>query len=172
MATKLRLTEQIELRIDDDTARGLAQQLRDAGLWPADEAAGPNPGREVFPDDHPIWRRHSGGSGHSAQPEWHADDLDAAEAFYAAVHGKARTFLDLLIERQGQRLSTDDIRRLAPDVFDNDHAIAGSVKGLSKPTQASGRRYPFYWWQERPTRYGMKPGVAALFEAARRRVGG
>lgn len=63
------------------------------------------------------------------------------------------------------------IRRLAPDVFDSDYAIAGSIKGLAKATTASGRRYPFYWWKTRPTSYAMKPGVAAVFAAARDRVG-
>ena len=77
----------------------------------------------------------------------------------------------LLIDQPGRRLSTVKIRRLAPDVFDSDYAIAGSIKGLAKATAASGRRYPFYWWKERPTSYAMKPGVAAVFAAARDRVG-
>jgi len=140
-----------------------------AGFFPSGAERRTAP--EQFGDDHQIWSSHSGGSGHYANPEWEREDFDPAEAYYAQVRGKAKVFLDLLIDHPGQRLSTDQIRRLAPDVFDNDYAIAGSIKGLAKPTFSSGRRYPFYWWKARPTSYAMKPGVAALFAAARDRVG-
>lgn len=174
MAMTLRISDQVEVRVDDDTARSLARQLHAAGFTA--DLTGPTgtgaSGPEFFDDHHAIWSRHTGGSGHYGKPEWQPDDDETAEAYYAAVHGKARTFLDLLIDRPGQRLSTDDIRRLAPGVFGNDHSIAGSVKGLSRSQRASTRRYPFYWWQEHPTRYAMKPGVAAVFERARRRIGG
>lgn len=171
MALTLTLADSITVRVDDDTAAALAAQLHAAGFAGPTDASGTGAAREVFADDHPIWTRHTGGTGHSADPEWSSSDLDAAEAYYAAVRGKARAFLDLLIDRPGERLATDDLRRLAPGVFGNDHSIAGSVKGLSNPQKASGRRYPFYWWQERPTRYAMKPAVAELFAQARARVG-
>lgn len=172
MALTLRLSDSLTLRVDDDTAAALATQLGAAGFGLDTETSATGVGDEAFSDDHVIWSRHTGGSGHFAEPEWTAADGQEAESFYAAVQGKARVFFDLLIDRPGQRLSTDDIRRLAPGVFGNDHSIAGSVNGLSKAKDASGRRYPFYWWQERPTRYAMKPSVAELFANARSLLGG
>ena len=44
---------------------------------------------------------------------------------------------------------------------------AATENGLYRSHQASGRRYPFYWWEGRPTRYAMKPSVAVLFRQAR-----
>jgi len=171
MAITLTLTPTMTIRVDDETAAALASQLDASGFHAHLDLTSTSPDREKFGEDHVIWGRHTGGSGHYAQPEWRLGDDEVAEAYYAAVHGKAKVFFDLLIERPGQRLSTDDIRRLAPGVFGNDHAIAGSVKGLSKPQRACGRRYPFYWWQDRPTRYSMKPSVAELFAGARARLG-
>ena len=170
MAVTLMMGEKISIRVDEAVAKSLAAQLHAAGFGRHETDV--DDGREVFDDGHVIWRRHTGGSSHSADPEWQPRDIDAAEAYFAAVRGKARTFLDLLIDRPGERLSTEEIRRLAPGVFGNAHSIAGSVKGLARPQRECGRRYPFYWWQERPTRYGMKPSVAELFDRARARVGG
>jgi hypothetical protein len=169
MTITLRITADFALVIDDAAARSIADQLRDAGfITDAPHNRMPD---EEFGDYHPIWSSHSGGSGHYADPEWRPADADLAEAFYAQVAGKAKVFLDLLIDHPGRRLSTDRIIELAPDVFDNDYAIAGSIKGLAKATDASGRRYPFYWWKSRPTSYAMKPEVASTFAAARDRVG-
>lgn len=146
---------------------GLAQ-LGAAGFSPAATDGGVG---ELFGDDHQVWASHSGGAGHHSEPEWDAGDAERAETYYAQVRGKAKIFLDLLIDHPGRRLSTDQIRRLTPNVFDSDYAIAGSIKGLANATSASGRRYPFYWWKDRPTSYAMKPGVAAVFAAARERIG-
>ena len=168
MPMTLNVTSDIVVTVDDVTAQSLAEQLGAAG-FSATSTDGRD--RDRLGDDHQIWASHSGGGGHYAEPEWDSDDGELAEAFYAQVRGKAKVFLDLLIDQPGRRLSTVQIRRLAPDVFDSDYAIAGSIKGLAKATTASGRRYPFYWWKERPTSYAMKPGVAAVFAAARDRVG-
>lgn len=158
----------VAVTVDDATAQSIIDQLHAAGFSPASAD-----GRvaEVFGDDHHVWASHSGGSGHFSEPEWDTDDVERAEAYYAQVRGKAKVFLDVLIDHPGRRLSTDQIRRLTPDTFNSDYAIAGSIKGLAKATSASGRRYPFYWWKARPTSYAMKPGVAAVFAAARDRVG-
>jgi hypothetical protein len=48
-------------------------------------------------DDDPLWEQHDGGSGHSEHPEWSAADVQRAAAFYAATRGRARSFLDVLI---------------------------------------------------------------------------
>jgi hypothetical protein len=169
MTLTLHLANNLDLVVDDTTAESLAEQLHAAGFTSGDPERRTSP--EQFGDTHQIWSSHSGGIGHYEQPEWDENDSALAEAYYAQIRGKAKTFLDLLIDHPGRRLSTEQIRRLAPDVFETDHAIAGSIKGLAKPTFASGRRYPFYWWKTRPTSYAMKPGVAAVFTAARDRIG-
>ena len=169
MAITIHIAQGIDLLVDDAAAASLTEQLSAAGFLPGDATRRASP--EQFDDDHQIWSSHSGGSGHYANPEWNIADAASAEAFYAEVRGKTKVFLDLLIDHPGRRLSTDQIRRMAPDVFGSDYAIAGSIKGLAIPTASSGRRYPFYWWKARPTSYAMKPSVAALFAAARDRVG-
>jgi hypothetical protein len=127
---------------------------------------------ELLPDDHPLWGRHSGGSGHDGYPEWDLDDdLPRAQAFYAAVRGKAKAkvFLDLLIDHPGRRLSVTEIRAMTGDLFADAGAVARSLTVLHPPRQASERRYPFRWWKGQPgqTQYGMKPQVAELFRRAR-----
>lgn len=126
----------------------------------------------VLPDDHPLWERHSGLDGHRDSPEWDEDaELAAAEAFYQPIKGKAKVFFDLLIDHPGQQLTVDDLCRLADGVFSGSRSIAGAIYGLYRSHQASGRRYPFYWWEGQPTCYAMKPSVAKLFSQARDGVG-
>ncbi|MGN9780589.1 DUF6416 domain-containing protein [Nonomuraea sp. ZG12] len=95
----------------------------------------------------------------------------AAQAFYQPIEDKTKIFFDLLIDHPGRQLSVDDICRLTDDVFSGSHSIAGAISGLHRSYQASGRRYPFYWWEGQPTCYAMKPGVAKLFLQARDSVG-
>lgn len=129
-------------------------------------------GAIVLPDDHPLWAQHTGLDGHRDLPEWHAqEDLALAEAFYQPVSGKAKVFLDLLIEHPGRQLSVDEIVSLAGGTFAGSRSIAGAINGLHRSHQVSGRRYPFYWWEGRPTKYAMKPGVADLFATAKASVG-
>lgn len=127
----------------------------------------------VLPDGHPLWEQHTGLDGHRDYPEWGADsDLADAEAFYQPVRGKAKVFLDLLIDHPGRLLTVDDLCHLAGgDVFSGPRSIAGAINGLYRSHQASGRRYPFYWWEGRPTRYAMKLSVAELFRRARANLG-
>lgn len=171
MAFRLEIAPSVTLSIDEPIAQDLLDQLLAHGLrGSGDPAPTAAVALEILGDDHALWSDHSGGSGHSSQPEWAPGDQERAEVFYAGVNGKAKVLLDLFIDRPGRRLGTDEIRRLAPDVFGSDHSIAGSLNGLRKLKEASGRRYPFYWWKGTPTRYAMKPSVATLFEKARARV--
>lgn len=62
---------------------------------------------------------------------------------------------------------TNQIRRLAPNVFDQQLPDRRVDQGLANATSASGRPYLFYWWEDRPTSHAIKPGVAA----ARERIG-
>jgi hypothetical protein len=79
--------------------------------------------------------------------------------------------MDLLMDRPGQVLDVDEIVEILPDVFDGSRSIAGALNGLRLPRAASGRRYPFYWWEGNPSRYAMKPSVAEVFRQARRKLG-
>ncbi|MGH4013998.1 MAG: DUF6416 domain-containing protein [Pseudonocardiaceae bacterium] len=121
----------------------------------------------VLDDDHPLWDQHTGLDGHRVEPEWAASDLKRAQAFYQRVGGKAKVFLDLLVDYPGRLLTVDELCELSGAVFSGSRSIAGAINGLYRPHQSSGRRYPFYWWAGNPTRYAMKPSVATLFHQAR-----
>jgi hypothetical protein len=121
----------------------------------------------ILDDDHPMWAQHTGLEGHRDKPEWTASDSERAQVFYDHVKKKAKIFLDLLIDHPGRVLSVDELRELSGDAFENSRSVAGSARHLHRSYQESGRRYPFYWWKGKPTRYAMKPGVAALFHQAR-----
>jgi Family of unknown function (DUF6416) len=151
-----------------DLLRQLQAALPGGHAAPIDTARGTT---QILDDDHPLWERHSGGSGHQG-PEWTLADLAEAEAFYASVQGKAKPLFDLLIDRPGQPLDVEEIVELLPDLFQGSRSIAGALNGLRLAKEASGRRYPFYWWAGNPTRYAMKPSVAEVFRQARRKLGG
>ncbi|GLW35285.1 DUF6416 domain-containing protein [Actinoplanes regularis] len=125
---------------------------------------------ESLEDDHPLWREHSGGSGHYDDPEWcPADDVNRAEAFYAQAGERATAILDLLIDHPGCPLPASEIITRSGNAFSNAHAVAGSLANLNEVRVLSERRYPFYWWKGEPgqTRYAMKRSVAELFRRAR-----
>lgn len=157
-------------------SRTWAEQLvtswsRQLGLGPSPEEIEQD-GALVLPDDHLLWEHHSGLGGHRDHPEWDPEsDLATAQAFYRLIKdkakAKAKAFLDLLIDHPGQQLSVEDMCRLTGGVFSGARSIAGSISGLHRSYQASGRRYPFYWWEGQPTCYAMKPSVAKLFLQAR-----
>lgn len=121
---------------------------------------------DTLSEGHPLWDRHSGGVGHDG-PEWTDQDAELAEAFYARLRGKAKLFFDLLLDRPGELLSVDDLIAAGGGEFTSSFSVAGAINGLRKPHKASGRRYPFYWWEGTPTRYAVKPDVAELFNSAR-----
>jgi hypothetical protein len=171
----LTLAPGVTLHVDESIAWSLRHQLAAGATEAQDpEREDGSEGRRtarVLGDDHPYWERHTGLEGHRGQ-EWEPADSAQAEAFYAVIAGKARVFIDLLIDHPGQLLAVDDICRLRPDDFSGSRSIAGALNGLRTAHLASGRRYPFYWWAGSPTHYGMKPLVAALFGQARHRIGG
>ncbi|GAB3546377.1 hypothetical protein J2S53_002873 [Actinopolyspora lacussalsi] len=128
--------------------------------------------RRVLPDDHRLWSYHALREDDRYYPKWDVDaDSAVAEAFYQPVSGKAKVFLDLLIDHPGQLLSVDEICYLAgEDVFSGSRSIAGSIKGLNHSCELTGRNYPFYWWggdKTKYTDYAMKSRVADLFRHAR-----
>jgi Protein of unknown function DUF262/Family of unknown function (DUF6416)/Protein of unknown function (DUF1524) len=151
----------------DQTLAKLAERLE--GQAPS-SAAAERRTNQALDDDHPLWDRHAGGSGHDG-PEWTLADLAKAEAFYASLQGKAKAFMDLVMDRPGQVLDVDEIVEILPDVFDGSRSVAGALSGLHLPREASGRRYPFCWWEGNPSRYAMKPSVAEVFRQARRKLG-
>ena len=133
----------------------------------------------TFNDDHPIWDSFSGGDGHRAHTDWSAAEGSRAAAFYAAMDNRSRSYLDLLIDRPGELPGADWI---ADEMFGSDPAVdktsrrrrvARSIRGMNVAHTASGLRYPFKWFKGRngaATKYGMRPDVAVLFEAARTRA--
>lgn len=139
----------------------LQQQLDVPGGAPGDGAV------RILDDAHPFWEVHSGSSAGYDDPEWSERDVRVAEAFYRSTKGKARVFLDLLIDHPGELLEPDTIIEARPDTFTSSYSVAGAINGLRLARDAAGRRFPFYWWQGPPARYAMKPSVAALFAAAR-----
>lgn len=149
----------LDLTMEDVVAVRLLEQLRT--VVNDDVAAG-----VVLDDDHPLWERHSGGAGHAGR-EWNAQDEALAEAFYARVSGKARLFLDLLLDRPGRQLTVDEIIATSGGAFTSSFSVAGAINGLRLPHEASERRYPFCWWEGSPSRYAVKGSVAALFNTAR-----
>jgi hypothetical protein len=167
----LALSPSVTVQLTPSAAADLLQQLQaaltDREAAPADMS---RPTIQVLDDDHPLWDRHSGGSGHEGT-EWTLDDHAEAEAFYASVKGKAKDFIDTLIDRPGQPLDVDEIVEIRPNVFKGSRSIAGALNGLRMAKEASGRRYPFYWWEGNPSRYAMKPSVAEVFRRARRKLG-
>ncbi len=160
---RLPLASDVVLYVSQEVAERITQQL---GASTRDVAG--QTGRS-FPDDHSIWTKHSGGDPHRGLPEWELGDEDRAETYYGLLTSKpkAHALLDLLIDRPGHLLTTDEIQAALPDVFQNSRSIAGSINGMTVLTEHSGRRYPFYWWEGSPSRYGMKPSVAELFRRAR-----
>jgi hypothetical protein len=156
------VTPEVTLDLENRVALRLYRRLADL----LGDNATHDGGTDVLAGGHPAWDRHSGGAGHDGT-EWTAPDRELAEAFYLALRGKAKVFFDLLLDRPGQQLSVDDLVAASGGAFTSSFSIAGAINGLRKPHQASGRRYPFYWWEGTPTRYAVKPEVAALFSAAR-----
>ena len=152
---------------NDQTLAKLAERLE--GPAPSRAATGMR-ANQVLDDGHLLWDKHSGGSGHEG-PEWTLADLAKAGAFYTSLQGKAKAFIDLLIDRPGQVLDVDQIVEILPSVFDGSRSVAGALSGLHLAKEASGRRYPFYWWQGNPSRYAMKPSVAEVFRQARWKLG-
>ena len=98
-----------------------------------------------------------------------------AEAFYAALPEHTRFIFDLLMDRPGQRLTSDWIagqltaRRPDGTRPAGRRSVSTSMSPTAQPTARSGRRMPFYWWRTNggASSYAMKPGVARLFRDAR-----
>ncbi len=153
------------------TRRHVTEARANSPLDQPNQALGENvktaPNSLVLDDEHVMWSQHTGLDGHRVEPEWTASDFKQAQAFYAGVGGKAKVFLDLLIDNPGRVLSVDELCVLSRGVFTGSNSVAGAVSGLYRPHQSSGRRYPFYWWSGNPTRYAMKSSVAILFHQAR-----
>jgi hypothetical protein len=125
-------------------------------------------------DDDPMWEQHSGGEGHRGI-EWGDGDSALAEAFYAALPPNTKFVFELLMDRPGERLTSDWIaaqlsQRQAGDTRTaGRRSVSASLSPAAGPRARSGRRLPFYWWQDNGTAswYAMKPAVARLFRDAR-----
>ncbi|MFD3533885.1 DUF6416 domain-containing protein [Streptomyces sp. NPDC058664] len=130
--------------------------------------------RRFLDEGAPDRERHDGGSGHSASSAWGAADGGLAVAFAAALPASARQVLDHLVERPGQRVHCTELFARAfarTDGAGPASAVADVIGGMREAYDASGRRYPFSWWEADGGRtgadYAVKPSVAALFLTAR-----
>lgn len=156
------------LEVTEAVAAGLRDQLNQALNEPAAaQGTGGASTPLVLDDEHPLWDQHSGLDGHRVDREWATCDLKHAQAFYELVGGKAKIFLDLLIDHPGRLLTVDELCALSGGVFSGSRSVAGAINGLYRAHRLSGRRYPFYWWAGNPARYAMKPSVALLFGQGR-----
>lgn len=120
----------------------------------------------ILEDDHPKWSRESGG--HEG-PEWVPGDKDLAAT---QDQLPANTYLihQVLVDHPGQMLSVPELIELTGGRFRNAQAVAAVFGGYSAWCKQHDRILPFSWWKGRngePTRYAMKPKVAALFGEAR-----
>jgi hypothetical protein len=130
-------------------------------------------------DDDPLWEQHSGGDGHRGV-EWGDGDGAIAEAFYAALPTMTRFVFDLLMDRPGERLTSDwiaaQMSRYRADAayMAGSRSLSASLSPVRRPHHRSGRRLPFYWWRQSSgaSLYAMKPAVARLFREARQKIGG
>jgi hypothetical protein len=165
MTYTLTLSPGIDLVLEDIAAIRILEQLTEALGDPTRLSSS-----KVLDDTDGRWEAHSGGAGHDG-PEWTERDLAEAEAFYAKLRGKGKLFFDLLLDRPGQQLSVDDLIAASGGEFTSSFSVAGAINGLRLPRKASGRRYPFYWWEGTPTSYAVKVSVAAVFNAARTKAG-
>jgi hypothetical protein len=166
------MSDTIHLELSRTSAAELHRLLGQA-LQLGDQQGNAGDRRGLFlPDDHPLWARHSGLIGHSGDPEWNSEsDLQRAQTFYRPIAGKAKVLLDLLIDNGGYQLDVEQIIELTGSTFTNSRSIAGSINGMRKAQEVSGRRYPFYWWEGEPALYAMKYSVAELFQRARANLG-
>ncbi|MGQ0831446.1 MAG: DUF6416 domain-containing protein [Microthrixaceae bacterium] len=159
------LTPDVNLELEEPVARRLYLRMHEhfdgRDLWATDALS--------LDDNHPLWERHSGRTGHTG-PEWSSGDETLAEAFYALLSGKGKLFFDLLLEAPGQQLTVDDLIAASGGAFTSSLSIAGAINGLRKAHKASGRRNPFYWWAGTPSRYAVKCSVADVFNAARAKI--
>lgn len=160
MNVRLDLGAGVSLELDPRTARRALDQL--TGQLEATPPQDPT----RLPDDHPIWGRSSGGAGHDGNP-WTSADEALAETFYRAVSGKGRLFFDILLDRPGQLITSDEIVEASGGVLTSSRSVAGAIKGLYVAHKESDRTYPFNWWEGQPTRYAVRPSVADLFNKAR-----
>lgn len=160
MAVRLDFGSGVTLELDHRTARRVLDQL--TGQLETTRPEDPT----RLPEDHPIWSRSSGGAGHHGNP-WNEDDEALAEVFYRSVSGKGRLFFDILLDRPGQLITSDEIVAASGGALTSSRSVAGAIKGLYVAHKESDRIYPFTWWEGQPTRYAVRPSVAALFNKAR-----
>lgn len=119
-------------------------------------------------DDHRMWALSNGAPRDDSWGD--GDVLEAAVLLDAVADKKVAAFLDLLMDEPGRLFTTAEIVARAPNAFASAFAIAGSINGLRKPIERTGRPYPFSWWEGRDgseTCYAMRQSTARVFVQAR-----
>ncbi|XRQ03869.1 DUF6416 domain-containing protein [Actinomadura welshii] len=121
-------------------------------------------------DDDPRWDQHSGGSGHVGR-EWAEGDEDSALTYWDALDDKSRTVLRYLFDHRGRQVRSSEIVKnlgLDPEGTKNVPSVmSGSLRGVGNGNKATGRRYPFRWWErDGGADYGVRTSTANIFERA------
>lgn len=163
----INLAPGVDLTLTPETAQHVREQI-DRLLAGGDTGMPPPapPAPVVLSEDHPMWDQASGGSTHHGTP-WEAGDTLAAQTFLLQATERAKVFLDLLIDHPGRQFTVDEICENSNGAYTGARSLAGALAGLAKAQRASGRRYPFTWWEGTPSRYAMRPAVAQLLCQAR-----
>lgn len=138
-----------------------------AAVLPKDKSGGA-PSPLVLSEDHPMWDHHSGGDRHHGHPWVSPEALEDARVTRRHLPEKASAFFELLLSEPGRLFTSEEIVA-AIGSLKSAAAVAGSLNGFVKPCRETGRPFPFYWWEGadgKPTRYAVRPSVAAVFIAA------
>jgi hypothetical protein len=145
----------------------MAEATRIASLTAARTKSPPDQTVELD-EHHVMWDHHSGGDRHGGDPWTLPGALDDASALLRHLPEMGAAFFELLLSQPGRLYTSQEIIDALP-MFRSPSAVAGSLNGFVKPLKANGRPFPFYWWEGadgKPTRYAVRPSVAAVFLAA------
>ncbi len=138
-----------------------------AALLPPAATSATNSTELVLSEDHPMWDHHSGGNRNTGE-RWDTNEgLEYARSLRRYLPDKASAFFEMLLREPGRLFTSDEIARSLG--LKSPSAVAGALNGFVKPGRENKRPYPFYWWEGadgRPTRYAVRPSIAAAFIAA------
>ncbi|MFZ3468061.1 DUF6416 domain-containing protein [Streptomyces sp. 4.24] len=89
---------------------------------------------------------------------------------YAKTPIQARAILDALIDNSGRAMNHIEIAEHVATRTDitlvGPHFVSTQLKHLGA-VPGDDRRFPFEWWEGKPSTFAMRPHVAALFAYAR-----
>ncbi|MER6312576.1 DUF6416 domain-containing protein [Streptomyces sp. NPDC001581] len=122
----------------------------------------------------PRWDQASGGHTVDGHPQWGPEDVDRAADLLAEMRPAARRMFDHLVRHPGLEVHCAELELKClggPEAGKNTaNRVASTLRGLTDPAGATGRRLPFEWWKAPAggvgATYAVRPSVAAIFLAA------